>query len=404
MAIKAFRYRLYPTKTHAALLETQLRACCDLYNAALQHRRDAHRKAGVHVSCNDQTKEYTQVRHDGSTAIVLYKLGQDVLQRVDRAFDAFFRRVKAGQPPGYPRFKSFRRYDSFTYINYGKAPHVDKKGKLILKGIGHIKVRWHRPIRGTTKTCTIKREAGRWYVIFSVEYTREQLPCPGREGNQTPYAEHADLSMPHRIIAADAIVGLDVGLHAFATLDDGHTIENPRYLRQAQAQLRRAQRRLARRKKGSHRRRKAVMMLQRAHVHVVQQRRHFHHVEARKLVNRYGVIAVEDLQIKNMTASAKGTTETPGKRVRQKAGLNREILSAAWGQFLLILFAKAVDAGRIGIKVPARGTSQRCPCGAAVQKRLKDRWHFCLVCGLSVPRDHASAMEIKRLALQQLSA
>jgi putative transposase len=320
------------------------------------------------------------VRHDGHVDLVHYKLGQDVLQRVDRAFQAFFRRVKAGQTPGYPRFKSRRRYDSLTYINYGEKPHVDRDGKLILQGIGHLKVRWHRPVAGTTKTLTIKREADRWYVCFSVEYTAEALP---------PVA---------------VSTGLDVGLESFATLSDGTTIAPPRYLHAAEARLRRAQRRVARRQRGSHRRRKAVVMLQRAWAHVRQQRRHFHHVEARTLVDRYAVIAVEDLQLRHLTASAKGTPETPGRRVRQKAALNRAMLDAAWGQFLQILASKAAEAGRQVIAVDARGTSQRCPCGAPNPKQLKDRWHHCATCGLDVPRDHASALEIHRLALRQWSA
>jgi putative transposase len=377
---KTYRFRVYPTKRQAQLLTEQLFECCRLYNAALQERRDAYRKCGIGLSCYDQTYQLKDIRQDGSTGIISFKVAQDVLQRVDRAFEGFFRRLKAGQKPGYPRFKSARRYDSMTYINYGKTPHVDKQGKLILKGIGHLKVRWHRAIIGTTKTCTIKREAGRWYVSFSTEAEADPLPLSAE------------------------VTGVDVGLDAFATLSDGTTIENPRYLQRAQARLRRAQRRVARRTRGSHRRRKAVQMLQRAHAHVAQQRRYFHHGEARKLVNRFGLIAVEDLQIQHLVRSATGTVDQPGTRVRQKAGLNREILSAAWGMFVIILFSKAAEAGRIGVKVNARGTSQRCPCGADVPKQLKDRWHLCPTCGLSVPRDQASALEIQRLALQQLSA
>jgi putative transposase len=383
--VKTFRYRMYPTKLQSERLHEQIDEACRLYNAALQERRDAYRKCGISLSCYDQTREWTQVRHDGNTTLVHYKIGQDVLQRVDRAFDAFFRRLKTGEKPGYPRFKSRRRYDSITYINYGKAPQIDKKKHLILKGIGHIKVRWHRPIVGETKTCTIKREAGRWYVTFSVEY--EAIP----------------------LLSSEQVIGLDVGLDSFATLSDGTSIENPRYLRAAEAKLRLAQRRVSRRRpkpghRASHRYRKAVQMLQRAHVHVKQQRRYFHHVEAQKLVSRYGIIVVEDLQIKNMSKSARGTAEKPGSRIKQKSGLNRSIRDAGWGMFLLILFAKAVEAGRIGLKVYAPGTSQTCVCGASVPKTLKDRWHLCLTCGLSKPRDEVSAMVIKKRALLQLSA
>jgi putative transposase len=377
---KTFRYRLYPTRRQRETLEHQLREACRLYNAALEERREAYKKTGKSPSLYDQTKSYTQVRRDGNTDLVHYKIGQDVLQRVDRAFQAFFQRHKLGQKAGYPRFKGWRRYDSITYINYPPKPHVDREGKLILQGIGHIKVRWHRPVEGTTKTCTIRREAGRWYVCFSVECEASPLP----ESHEA--------------------VGLDVGLECFAMLSTGERLENPRVLKAAERQLRRAQRRLSRRKRGSHRRRKAVAMLQRAHVHVRQQRRHLHHVSARTLVNRFQVIGVEDLNIRHMTASARGTAERPGRRVQQKAGLNRAILDAAWGQFLLILTSKAAEAGRQVITVDARGTSQHCPCGAPNPKRLDQRWHHCAACGLDVPRDQASAMEIQRLVLLQLSA
>jgi putative transposase len=387
---KTFKYRFYPTKRQAAILHQQIDEACRLYNAALEHREFMYERYGVSVSEYDQTAELKDMRDDGTLAMISFKPAQDVLKRVNLAFESFFRRIKAGEKPGYPRFKSRRRYDSMTYINYGQKPNVDKDRKLILKGIGHIKVKWHRPIEGTTKTCTIKREAGRWYVSFSVEYELEPLE---------PSAE---------------VVGLDVGVESFATLDDGRTIEPQRFLVKAAKRIRRAQRRLERRTirdrsgrihgRQSHRRLKALLMLQRAWAHVANQRRHFHHIEARKLVSQYQIIAVEDLCIRNMTRSAKGTAEQPGRRVKQKSGLNKAILDAAWGQFFLILLSKAAEAGRWGMKTDAPGTSQECVCGALVPKRLSDRWHFCLVCGLSVPRDHASAMVIKQRALLKLGA
>lgn len=208
---------------------------------------------------------------------------------------------------------------------------------------------------GTIKTVTLKREAGRWYVCFSVETDASPLP-------ESPES-----------------VGLDVGLDAFATLSDGTRIENPRYFKTAQAQLRRAQRKVARRQKGSPRRRKAVRLLQRAHVHIRNQRRDFHHQIARQLVHQYGYIFVEDLNIKGLASGM----------------LAKAVHDVGWGMFLLILLSKAVDAARVGLKVDARGTSQECPCGAAVPKTLGDRWHHCTACGLSVPRDHASALCIK---------
>src|SRR5207302_297972 len=164
-----------------------------------------------------------------------FSAAQDVLRRVDKTFKAFFRRVKAGQKAGYPRFKSRRRFDSYTFPSYGDGCRL-MGTRLYLQGIGHIKVKLHRPVLGDIKTIIVKRYAGKWYVCFSVEYVPQPLP------------------------ESDARIGLDMGLLAFATLSDGTTVDNPRHARKAQARLRVAQRRVARRTRGSHNRRKAVIL------------------------------------------------------------------------------------------------------------------------------------------------
>jgi len=352
---KTFRYRLYPTRRQTEALTNQLNEACRLYNAALQERRDAYRHSKTSLSYYTQAAQLKHIRAEGTLKLPNHESGQDVLRRVDRAFAAFFRRLKSTQKPGYPRFKSVNRYDSLTFPTYGNGCKIRVNGKLYCQGIGELKVKWHRPLQGTIKTVTLKREAGRWYVCFSVECD----PSPWPESTET--------------------VGLDVGLEVFATLSDGTRIENPRYFKTAQAQLRRAQRRATRRKRGSHRRRKAVQAMQRVHAHIRNQRRDFHHQVARRLVNQYGVIFVEDLNIKGLASSM----------------LAKAVHDVGWGLFLMILLSKAAEAARVGVKVDARGTSQECPCGAPVPKRLGDRWHLCLACGLSVPRDHASALCIK---------
>lgn len=357
---KAFRYKVYPTRRQAAALQAQLDQARALYNAALQERRDAYRKARTSLNYYDQANQLKAIRADGSLGLANFSACQDVLRRVQKTFDAFFHRVKAGEKPGYPRFKGRSRFDSFAFPSYGDGCKVRDHGKLYCQGIGELKVKWHRPLHGTIKTVTLKREAGRWYVCFSVECEPSPLP----DSSET--------------------VGLDVGLEAFATLSDGTRIENPRYFKTAQARLRRAQRRVARRKKGSHRRRKAVEALQRAHVHVRNQRRDFHHQVARRLVNQFGYIFVEDLNIKGLASGM----------------LAKAVHDVGWGMFLLILLSKAAEAARVGRKVDAPGTSQECPCGAKVPKTLADRWHHCTACGLSVPRDHASALCIKLRGLR----
>jgi putative transposase len=348
---------MYPTKRQQEALTAQLADACTLYNAALQERREAYRKSRTSLNYYDQANQLKAIRAAGHLGLANFSACQDVLRRVDKSFKAFFGRVHRGDTAGYPRFKSRSRFDSYTFPSYGDGCRVRENGKLYCQGIGELKVKWHRPLTGTIKTVTLKREAGHWYACFSVECEPSPLP----ESAET--------------------VGVDVGLEAFATLSDGTRIDNPRYFKTAQARLRRAQRRVARRKKGSHRRRNAVRTLQRVHAHVRNQRRDFHHQVARMLVNRYGLIAVEDLNIKGLAGGM----------------LAKAVHDAAWGAFLLILLGKAVEAGRVGVKVYAPGTSQRCPCGAPVPKGLGDRWHHCKVCGLSVPRDHASALCIDQL-------
>jgi putative transposase len=357
---KAYRCRLYPTRKQTQALQAQLDEARILYNAALQERRDAYRKLHTSLNYYDQANQLKAIRADGSLGLANFSACQDILRRIQKTFDAFFRRVKAGDTPGYPRFKGRDRFDSYTFPRYGDGCKLRDNGKLYCQGIGELKVKWRRPLQGSIKTVTLKREAGRWYVCFSTE--TDTVPLP-----ESPEA-----------------VGLDVGLEAFATLSDGTRIENPRYFQTAQAQLRRAQRKVARRKRGSHRHRQAVQALQRVHAHIKNQRRDFHHQVARMLVNRYGLIAVEDLNTKGLASGM----------------MAKAVRDVGWGQFLTILLSKAVEAARVGVKVYAPGTSQECPCGAPVPKRLGDRWHCCQACGLSVPRDHASALVIKLRGLQ----
>ena len=352
---KAYRYKLYPTRRQAEALTAQLTEACTLYNACLQERRDAYRKAHTSLNYYDQANQLKAIRSAGHLGLANFSACQDVVRRVDKTFKAFFGRVQRGEKAGYPRFKSRARFDSYTFPSYGDGCKVKDHGKLYCQGVGELKVKWHRPLVGTIKTVTLKREAGRWYVCFSVACEPSPLP----ESHES--------------------VGLDVGLEAFATLSDGTRIENPRYFKTAQAKLRRAQRKVARRKRGGHRRRKAVQALQRAHAHVRNQRRDFHHQVARRLVTQFGYLFVEDLHIKGLASGM----------------LAKAVHDVGWGMFLLILLAKAAEAVRVGRQVDARGTSQECPCGAPVPKRLGDRWHHCMACGLSVPRDHASALCIK---------
>jgi putative transposase len=358
---KTYKYRLFPTAAQHQALHAQLGEACRLYNAALQERRDAYQKSGVSLNYYDQANQLKARRQTGSLDLANSSACQDILRRVEKTFQAFFRRRKAGPKAGYPRFKSRRRFDSYTFPSYGDGCRL-RAPRLYLQGVGHIKVKMHRPVDGVLKTITVKRACGKWYACFSVEVVGEPLPAIG------------------------TCMGIDVGLTAFATLADGTEVENPRYYQRAHATLRLAQRRVARRTRGGKNRRKAVLLLQKAHAKVKNQRADFQHKVARTLVNAYGVIAVEDLNIKGLASGM----------------LAKPVNDAGWSAFIAKLVYKAAEAGRQLVHVDPRGTSQTCLCGAAVPKTLSQRWHQCPACGLSAARDHVSAQLILGLGLSLL--
>jgi putative transposase len=233
------------------VLEGHLRLCCELYNAALQERRDAWRMGRVSIGFTQQSAQLPALKAERPDVTGVYsQVLQDVLHRVDRAFGGFFARVRRGDRPGFPRFRSAHRFDSLTYPQLGFR--VDGR-HLHLAKIGPVKIKLHRPIEGRIKTLTIKREGGKWFACFSCEVEPQPLP-PSTES-----------------------IGLDVGLTHFATLSDGTAIANPRHARRAERQMRRAQRRIARRRKGSAGRREAVRLFQAAQAHVRRQRADMQH-------------------------------------------------------------------------------------------------------------------------------
>jgi putative transposase len=359
---KTFKYRLYPSKEQLAALEHQLSEARSLYNAALQERREAWRRRGVSLNYYDQANQLKEIRDAGNLDLANYSACQDVLRRVDKTFKAFFRRVKAGEKAGYPRFKSRDRFDSYTFPAWGDGCHITDAGRVKVQGVGTVKMKMHRPIAGEIKTLTLKREVGRWYACFSVS-----VDVPAQA--QPPGA-----------------IGIDVGLYSFAALSTGELIANPRNLKAGLGKLRRCQRKVARRKRGSIGRRKAVRLLQKAHTHIRNQRSDFQHKLSRQLADAYGLIAVEDLNIKGLS----------------RGMLARSVNDAGWGMFLAKLAYKVEETGGVLVKVNPNKTSQVCSlCGCLpdVPKTLADRIYSCSHCGLVVDRDVNAARNILRLGL-----
>ena len=387
---RTWKYRLYPTTSQERELERQFDVACDLYNAALEQRIRAWRTHRVSITFREQSKQLTEARHELPWLIGMSALAQHgVLRRLDRAFQAFYRRVRAGQTPGFPRFKSRRAFRSLTWPQYGNGARVveigQRNGRIALQGVGSVKFRAHRPLPENAKLgqVTVTHTAsGRWWLTIACD-----LPHPGVK-------EPFEPAEP---------VGIDLGVHTFAALSTGELIPGPRAGRAARCKIRRAHCRVTRRRKGSRSRQRAARDLARAYEKVAGTRETHHHTVARRLAREHLVLAVEDLQVRNLIRSARGTVEHPGTHVRQKAGLNREILDQGWTDFVRRLDDKVVEASRILIRVDRRGSSQECPeCGARAPKTLRERVHRCPACGLTQDRDVAAAQVIAARAAAQL--
>jgi len=360
---KSFQYRLHPTKKQAKILEIILNECRWLYNELLEQRILAYQEFDIQLSKYQQSMFLPFLKEERSSlAGVHSQILQNVVDRLDKSFQAFFRRCKAGEKPGFPRFRGEHRYNSFCFPQSG---FFLIGNELKLSKIGNIRVKMHRPIRGVIKTCTLRRNtSNEWDVSFSCEIEVEPQE------------------------AKEEAVGIDVGLENFATLSNGEQIENPRFFKHAEKALAKAQRKLAKLEKGTPERRKQGKVVAKVHDRISNQRKDFCHKESRKIVDRYQYICVEDLDIKKMI---------------KQSYLAKSITDASWNQFLQFLTYKAVDAGRkVGLVNPAY-TSQDChQCGYREAKELKERLHCCSQCGYRASRDLNAAQNILALGLDGL--
>lgn len=394
---RSLSYKLYPSPAQAQAMEAKRLLLKDLWNAALEERIGAWRR-GVRVSRSDQEKALKEVRLDipGWRGLVHTHEAQCALKRLDLAFQAFFRRVAAGQTPGFPRFKSADRFRGWSYKEHGNGFRVEpgegwRNGHISLFGIGRMRMRGQARTPGRVLKADIVKNVHGWMVNLVVA---------------TQCAERAPATGP--------AVGLDWGVSEFATLalEDGgyEAVPNPRHLDVEAADLKAESRRLsasARAQLISGRAlRKHRRALARRHAKVAARRKDFLHKVTARLAAAHPMIASEDLTVRNMTASARGTIEDPGRCVAQKAGLNRSILDTAPATFLNMLRYKAEEAGSEFLLAPTRKLkpSQRCPaCGSLQKKRLNERVHDC-ACGCCLGRDEAAARVVLNYGLELVRA
>lgn len=360
---------MFTGKSQETALDNMLDSARFLYNCALEQRIICYKQWRKNINYYAQSNALKEIRgfHDG-IAKLNFSASQDILRRLDKSFQAFFRRIKTGDTPGFPRFKGKERFDSITFPAYGDGIKL-KNGKLYIQNIGNVKIKLHRDIAGTIKTVTIRRVNNKWYAYFSCEVAAEHLPVINNQ------------------------VGVDVGCASFATFSTGEKIPNPRFLKTSDAKLAKAQRRLSKAKKGSPDRMMQRKKVSRIHENISNKRTDFAHKLSRRLVKENQVIVFEKLNIRDMIENQ---TKCFGHK------LNKSISDVAWNQFMQFTTYKAEGAGRKVIFVSPRNTSKMCSrCGQIVEKTLADRIHNCS-CGLVLDRDENAAINILSLGLKTL--
>ena len=385
-------YRLYPTPKQMAALADVHRSHQQLYNAALEERIDCYRKTGRSLSFADQCKSLTLLRRELPEWAQAANCSsqQMTLRRLDKAFAAFFRRVKAGQTPGFPRFKSLARFPGMSFKGHGDGWRFTpaenwRHGSLRITGVGQIAARGKARQGGDIRASEVLHRDGKWYLSLTL-----------------------DIGQPQRERTQDGALAFDWGVETFLSgvthTDEVICIDNPRWWQSEKERVIALQQAVSsKRNKQSKRRRKAVRKLAAARAQTARRRLDWMHKTTAQLAGRFALVATEELQIARMTKSAAGTMEEPGKNVAQKAGLNREILDTAPALFTSLLRCKVLETGGEWVDAPTRKLkpSQRCPnCWAVHKKTLAERSHSCAECGHTEPRDIVAARVVLRWALE----
>lgn len=360
-----YKFRLYPNDQQKDTISNWLSVCCKVYNRCLQTRKEAWENEKENVTNYDCHKLLTGWKKEFGWSHIYAHCLIDACDRLDRAYKSFFRRCKSGETPGFPKFKSWRYYDSFTYKNKNAAIKLKTKSIHFPK-IGEIKAKLHRQIQGNIKTTTVKRDkVGKYWVTIVTDFISPAAPTP-------PYA-----------------VGIDLGIVNFATLSDGTVIKNPRTLNQHLTRLRKCHAKLEKTKKGSREREKVKRSLNRIYGKITNVRNDFLQKLTSKLSESYSLIAIEDLNIKKMVEES------------NKTGLNRAISDVSWGKFILLLEQKCLKTGCTLIKVDPAYTSQTCSqCGYCnADNRITQSDFECLSCDFEENADYNASINILNKAL-----
>lgn len=342
--------------------------CRWLYNRFIEERKIEWENNKKSVSYNKQATDLPNLKSQHPEFKKIHsQVLQEVAKRVDLAYQAFFRRIRNKEKPGYPRFKGKNRYDSFKFSQSGFS--ISNDGQLILSKIGKIKLKQHRKLKGNIKNCQIKRTFdNKWYVYFVCDI------------NETTV----------RFLDKNNICGIDVGIESFATFNSGEKIDNPRFMKHEIKELTKADRAVSKSKKGSKERFKTRKKKNKIHQRIKNKRSDWLNKLSKNLINSHDYIVTEDLKINKMLEKGHQC-------------LNREINDVCWRTFIDQLSYKAEEAGKRVLKVNPAYTSQICSnCGHKEENKLSDRVHNCKCCKTSLDRDHNAAINILRLGLQSL--
>ncbi len=362
---RTFCCPIYPTCTQELDLLEVMECLRLLFNGCIQERREAWQKLRTSVTLYDQMKSLTAIRaHDESYAAIASEIARSALKRVDKAFKDFFRRCKAGDTPGFPRFKKFGRYKSFTFT-FGKNTIVGdgRSARLHIPNFGDVRINLYRPLKGRPLEVTVRVDGtGQWWAAISCDL------------GAAPLAPEPSTLTP------DDVLGADMGITSLVAFSDGTTLLNPRHFEKSAAKLKRRQQEYARKRKGSRSKARALRLVAKTHQHIANQRKDYHRKSACDIMARCKAVVFEDLNIAGLT----------------RAQLGKHVNLAAWRQYQQIVACKAEEAGKLVVRVEPRHTSQLCSgCGVLVPKELDERWHHCDACGTSLDRDVNAAKTIR---------
>ena len=383
---RAYKYRIYPTKSQISYLENWFSMCRHLYNWNLQERISVYQETGDSISYHQQQNQLPALKKEKPWFKGVYsQVLQDALRRLDSSFKRFFR-AKDG---GFPRFKKRGQWDSITYSQFSNHP---ENSKIKVPKVGELKIKYHReiPKDAKVKTLTLIKEAGKWFACFSWEMETFSIESKQECG------------------VAFRFLGIDLGLIDFYYPTEGKPVPVPKYFRKREKNLKRLQTRLSKAKKRTPEYSKLLQALQKAHYKIKCQRNDFLHKEANQLLSSTDILVHENLNIRGMIRRPKKKQdEQSGEYLpngaKRKSGLNKSIADVGWSKFLTILQYKADHLGKKLVGVPPHYTSQKCSdCGTIVKKSLSTRTHRCPSCGYTANRDKNAAQNILRLGLDSL--